>query len=223
MNEIRPYQLFRLFDAPANARDVRVQAPCRRGYGSLTLLETMVLLASLKAVEAKRVFEFGTFLGGTTLNLALNVPEDGQVFTLDLEDDAKMDQHVEDLRITATRRAASNLDFKGSSVESKITELRGDSTKFDYRPWRNSIDLSFIDGGHDLTTVISDTANAFAMSKANAPSTILWHDYKNDAYPELSAYLDNLSQERTIFHVGDTMICVWFNDPDQKLLPQLLG
>ncbi len=46
MFQIRPYQLFGLFDAAANAREVHVQVPFRRGYGSLTLLETMVLLAA---------------------------------------------------------------------------------------------------------------------------------------------------------------------------------
>lgn len=36
-------------------------------------------------VNAKRVFEFGTFCGSNTYNVALNLPEDGEVFTLDLE------------------------------------------------------------------------------------------------------------------------------------------
>ena len=222
MFEIRPYQLFRLFDAPANARDVHVQVPFRRGYGSLTLLESMVLLAALRAVRAKTVFEFGTFLGGTTLNIALNIPADGQVFTLDLGDNAEIDQHVEDARITSTRRAAPALDFKGSAVEQKVVELKGDSTKFDYSPWAGLVDLAFIDGGHDLETVRSDTVNAFSLMKTTTPAATLWHDYHNKDYPELSQYLDELSADRPIFHIGDTMICAWFNDASQEFIASLL-
>jgi hypothetical protein len=219
--QIRPYQLFRLFDAPANGRDVHVQVPYRRGYGSLTLLETMALLASLKAVQAKTVFEFGTFVGGTTLNIALNIPADGRVFTLDLEDEAAIDQHVEDARITTTRRAAPALDFKDSAVEAKITELKGDSTKFDFSPWAGSIDFIFIDGGHDLETVRSDTMNAFSLAKKTGPSAVLWHDYHNKDYADLSEFLDDLSTDRPIFHIGDTMICAWFNDPSNQLVGRL--
>ena len=218
MIEIRPYQLFRLFDAAANSRDVGVQLPFRRGYGSLTMLETMILLAAVKAVDAKTVFEFGTFLGSTTLNLAMNVADGGQVFTLDLPDDSQITQHAEDAAITNIRRTAENLDFHGSRVADQVTELRGDSVSCDYSPWIEAVDLVFIDGGHDLATVSSDTQSAFKMVRPGGRSAILWHDYSNPDYPELSVYLDDLAQHRPMFHVGDTMICAWFDNALSDIL-----
>ena len=38
------------------------------------------------------VFEIGTFLGSNTLNMALNLPEDAKILTLDLDE-----QHATDL------------------------------------------------------------------------------------------------------------------------------
>jgi hypothetical protein len=73
--------------------------------------------------------------------------------------------------------------------------------------------LVFIDGGHDLDTVASDTRNAFELVRRDRRAAILWHDYANPDYPELSAHLQALSAERPIYHIGDTMLCAWFGDP----------
>lgn len=212
----RPYELFQLVKASPSERVVSMALPCRRGQGGLTLLETSILIAAAQIVVATRVFEIGTFLGTTTLNLALNVPSDGVVFTLDLdaEDAANMHQHASDAPLTELHlHHARSLDFIGSPVENKVRTLTGDSTKFDFSPWHNSIDLVFIDGGHDYTTVKSDTENAFAMARKDAPSCVMWHDYGNSDYGELTGYLNELSQRHRIVHIQDTMLCAWFNAP----------
>src|ERR1019366_10711613 len=85
MHHIRPYQIFAIVDSPPAERIVSMQIPPRRAVGSLTLLETCVLLSASRIVKATRIFEFGTFLGSTTLNLASNIPPDGRVWTLDLD------------------------------------------------------------------------------------------------------------------------------------------
>ncbi len=187
---------------------------------SLTLLETFILIAAAKVVKARTVFEFGTFLGATTLNLASNISDHGRVFTLDLGDGDEIAQHDVDAHITRTRRLQPSLDFMGAAAQSKITELKGDSTKFDFSPWANQIDLSFVDGGHDYETVRSDTHNSFEMIGKASPSVVVWHDYGNAAYPELTGYLDALSDERRIFHVSGTMICICFNDPSEQIIPR---
>ncbi len=133
MIEVRPYQIFGLVDLPGNARGAEVQIPPRRGSESLTLLETFILIAAMKVVRARTVFEFGTFLGVTTLNLASNLPDEGRLFTLDLEDGDEITQHDVDAHITRTRRLQPSLDFMGASAaQSKITELKE-------RPSRSSI------------------------------------------------------------------------------------
>jgi hypothetical protein len=223
MKHIRPYKVFGLVEASPADRIVQLQLPPRRGTGGLTLLETSVLIAAVHAIHALRVFEFGTFIGSTTLNLALNVPDDGEVFTLDLDEAslAELNQHPEDAILTHTHFASRTLDFMGSRVERKVKQVLGNSITFDFAPWHNSIDLAFIDGGHDLATVKADTEHALEIVAKPSPSCILWHDYANKDYPELSTYLDGLSAGMPIFHVEDTMICLWFNDPTNALLPHL--
>lgn len=101
----------------------------------------------------------------------------------------------------------------GSPVEDKISVLNGDSLRFDFSPYHQKMDWIFIDGGHDLISVRSDTENAFRMVDPGKPSCIAWHDYKNpDAdYSDLTRYLDQLSEKEPIFNVGDTKLCFWFS------------
>lgn len=226
MHHIRPYQLFTLVDAPPFNRVARVQIPTRRAAGGVTLLETFVILAALRIVAAKRVFEFGTFFGSTTLNLALNIPEKGEVFTLDLDENhaVELEQDPADVGFTRTHLKSRNkLDFLGSEVSSKVTMLTGDSTKFDFTRWKDSIDLVFIDGGHDLATVRSDTENALRMTRQDVPSCILWHDYRNTDYLPLTNYLDELSRKTGLFHIEDTMLCIAFQGPSDRLKAHLLS
>ena len=193
MHHIRPYRIFTLVEAPPSERVANVQIPPRRAAGGVTLLETFVMVAALRIVNARRVFEIGTFFGSTTLNLALNVPDKGEVFTLDMDKDQALTakQHPADVEFTRTHLASQNrLDFLASAVSDKITTLSGDSTKFDFRPWADSIDLVFIDGGHDLATAKSDTESALQMARKDRPSCILWHDYRNSEYGDLTGYLD---------------------------------
>jgi hypothetical protein len=226
MHNIRPYQLFTLVQAPPSDRAANVQIPARRAAGGVTLLETFAIIAALRIVAANRVFEFGTFFGSTTLNLALNIPNEGEVLTLDLGEDGAADAEQDPADVQFTRAhlgTRNNLDFMGSAVEGKITMLTGDSTKFDFTPWADSVDLTFIDGGHDLGTVRSDSENALRMARTDRPSSILWHDYHNADYPALTDYLDNLSQRLDIFHIGDTMLCLWFNDLARSTRSHLLS
>jgi Methyltransferase domain len=224
MNHVRPYKIFSLIEAPPWERTVRVPIPTRRAVGGMTLLETFLVIAASRIVSAKRIFEFGTFLGKTTLNLALNVPDDAEIFTLDLgpEDAETAEQHPKDVELTRIRLASRNeLDFNGTPVSSKITTLFGDSNKFDYSTWKDSIDMAFIDGGHDPATVTSDTNGALLMARKDRPSCILWHDYGNSEYGDLTGYLDELSQRLDVFHVEDTMLCVWFNDSSRSIRHRL--
>jgi hypothetical protein len=223
MRHIRPYKLFALVDTPPARRIIQMQIPPRRGAGGVTVLETCLLLSASQVVNARRVFEFGTFLGSTTLNLALNIPSDGKVLTLDLDasfaDQAI--QHPADSPLTAVHLGARSLDFEGSSVAGKITTLTGNSITFDFSQWKDSVDLVFIDGGHDLATVKSDTENALTIVRKNRPSCILWHDYRNPDYADLTEYLEKLSEKMPLFHVEDTRLSLWFNDPHKMIQPRL--
>src|SRR4051812_22559620 len=210
MDHIRPYKVFELLKAPPKDRIASVMLPTRRGAGGTSLLETMLLIAACRLVDARRVFEFGTFMGTNTLNLASNIPDDGEVFTLDLPD-AGFIQHDADAPLARMHVSATSMDFSGTFQERKIRAMTGNSRTFDFSPWKNSIDMSFIDGGHDKETAKADTESALTMSRTDRPSCIAWHDYGNREYPELTAYLEDLSHSRHIVHIEDTMLCLSFS------------
>jgi predicted O-methyltransferase YrrM len=204
LRTVRPYQIFSRVEAPAHAREVSIKLPQRK---DLPLLETALLIAAMKSVGARRIFEFGTFLGATTLNLALNSPDDAVVYTFDLPPGAEIEQHPEDVPFTQQHFALEKPEFAGSRVEGKITVLTGNSLTADLSRFR-PMDFVFIDGGHDLATVRADTENALKMVRPGG--CIAWHDYKNPRYPELSAYLESLPQK--LVSVGDTMLAFWFSE-----------
>jgi predicted O-methyltransferase YrrM len=122
MQHIRPYKIFTLIEASPTERLLSLPIPSRRGTGGTSLLETFLILAGMRVVEARRIFEFGTFLGINTLNLALNSPGDAQIFTLDLDEHhaATANQVAADAPLTQIHLAAqSALDFAGTPVALK--------------------------------------------------------------------------------------------------------
>ena len=224
MRHIRPYRIFALIEARPMERVVNVPLPSRRGLGGTSLLEAFLILAGIRVVGARRVFEFGTFLGTNTLNMALNSSDDAKIFTLDLDEQHAVGARQMDADAQLTRMhltSQSLLDFAGTPAAGKIVTLFGDSTKFDFSSFKGTVDFSFIDGGHDFATVKSDTENALEMAAKETPSAIMWHDYRRLEYPDVTRYLDDLALQRDLFHVEDTTLCVWFNDPKGSILPRL--
>jgi predicted O-methyltransferase YrrM len=203
IHSVRPYEIFNRVTCPSFAREATVKIPQR---SDMLLIETLLLVAAMKSVNARRIFEFGTYYGATTLNLALNCTGESRVYTLDLPVDHTITQHPEDARVTREHFALGAMQYMGSRVESKITALTGNSAVFDFSPFRSSMDFIFIDGGHDLGTVKSDTENAFFMLRSGG--CIAWHDYRNPNYPELTAYLESLPF--TLFAVQESMLVFWF-------------
>lgn len=224
MRHIRPKAIFTLIDTSGGQPLVHVPMPTRPGLGGLMLVETFLLLACQRIVRAKRLFEFGTFLGSTTYSLALNTPDNAKIFTLDLDEAsaAGLEQPADEVPITKLhleRRA--RLDFIGTPAERKIKTLIGNSTEFDFTPWRESINFVFVDGGHDGPTVKSDTENALHMLDRRVPGCILWHDYGNPDCVELKEFLDTFSETTALFHLQDTWLCIYFHDPNGELVARL--
>ena len=211
MREIRPYQIFTLLDAIPTERVAQVKIPNRR---DLWLLETFILITAMRLVKAKRIFEFGTFFGSTTLNLALNSPANAQIFTFDLPkaDALAATRNEPDFRVAGERLNHAQPDFTGFGEAQKIKTLLGNSREFDFSPFNGSMDMVFIDGGHDYETVKSDTSNALTMLKADAPGCIFWHDYQNIECEENTRFLTDLEKDLGVFHVKETMLCGWFNE-----------
>lgn len=158
-----------------------------RAEASITLAEAGALTALMHHVSARRVFEFGTYQGVSTTQLALNLPPDGRVFTLDLPPDMqigalRVEKQVE-REIAAEARKGTLVPIE---LRPKITFLEADSAKFDTEPYEGTMDLVFVDGAHSREYVTNDTAKGLAMLRRGG--CIAWHDCAPN-HPEVVAVL----------------------------------
>ena len=216
MIRIRPHHLFNLVQTPSyEARLVKIVLPDQRAP---MLLETAILLSLAKLVKPRKFFEFGTYLGVETLNMAANLPQDSHLYTLDLDEDSLRDlqQDVHDRPLTLTHFDNLNtLAFLGSSYENRITQLKGESKSFDFSAFKHQIDMVYVDGGHDLPTLVSDTKNALMMLCDDHTACIAWPDFENLAYPQVTEYLLSLSTSRAMFHVQESRIVFLIHNDDR--------
>lgn len=161
--------------------------------------------------RAARIFEFGTYLGRTTYHLALSEHRP-QVFTLDLD---PATERTKELKLgQAVRSVLDNFQgafFRGTEAASRITQLHGDSRRFDYSPYRGNIDLVFIDAGHTYEFVANDTEKAFEMLAPGG--VVLWHDYAPKSR-DVVRFGRDLSQTRPLFWIRDTSLLAWIDGRD---------
>jgi predicted O-methyltransferase YrrM len=148
---------------------------------SVTLLDTAVIVSLLKRVGAKNVFEFGTYKGVSTTQIALNLPEDGHVYTLDLPEDHPVYLSYADLSSPDGMKM-----LVPQECRHKVTFLKGDSAYFDPSPYRHNMDFVFVDGYHDYKYVKNDTEKGWEMLRPGG--IIAWHDC-DPARPEMIRYL----------------------------------
>src|ERR1700722_5587839 len=115
--------------------------------GNLHCLYELSVICSLVAhFKPKHVLEIGTFDGNTTLQLALNAPDDAKIHTLDLLDHAITNKPtaVNDLPYIQDQKKHIR-KFASTRVQHKIIQHFGDSTAFDFSIF-GELDFIFIDG-----------------------------------------------------------------------------
>ncbi len=209
MTHIRPHKIFDLVpESSIYERIAHVKIPYRTENW---LIETFLLIAAMRIVKPKRIFEFGTFRGATTLNLALNAPWPCKIFTFDLAPGEQVEQdplHAEISRKHFERNGHMEFDDVTLRHGIEIEKLEGNSLTFDPTAFVNSMDLVFVDGGHDEKTLAADSINAFRM--INSSGCIVWHDYGNKEYPDVKQYLDG--EVFPLLHVEDSRLAFWFEN-----------
>jgi predicted O-methyltransferase YrrM len=184
---VRPKEIFSRAGAVGSA----LTLPMPQQGDLVTVLETCLLIAAGRSVDARTFFEFGTHLGRTALHLAMNSP-DATVFTLD---------HCRPQMLRA---------YEDSPYRHQIMQIDADS-----REWRprasfyRNVDLVFVDGGHDLETLVFDTHNALRM--ITEKGVIIWHDFGNPMYPDLTQYLERLSNFRRLIRTAETSLVFAFD------------
>jgi predicted O-methyltransferase YrrM len=147
-------------------------------------------------VEAKKIFEFGTYRGQTTCGLA-SVCKEAHIYTLNLpiEDDPRYAPFI-------------GMYINQSLDRDRITQIYCDSKTFDTSSLRGAIDYIFIDGDHSYEGVKNDTEKALEMLKPGG--LIVWHDYAAKS-PGVLEYLSEFSQERPLFHLRKTCLAVYID------------
>lgn len=187
--------------------------------GGTSYVESWVL--SVLAKQATSLFEFGTCTGKTTYLWAKNSPAEARIITLTLGKNQHADYlpaREDNPLATLTALAESAFDrfiYSGTPVEHKITQLFGDSKRFDETPYLKQCDLIFIDGSHAYSYVKNDTEKALRMLKEGG--LILWHDYRdrNVETRGVRRYLDELSETLPLIRLYETCIVAYRSDTNK--------
>lgn len=181
------------------------------GGGIDTLVEDLACLALLtKHLAPRAVFEIGTFRGRATLIFADNSPADAVIHTLDLgptdRDQAKREASAADAAVIED--SVTGIDYKGKPGAEKIRQHFGDSTRFDFRPFRGRMDLVFVDGAHHYDAVLSDTRHALELARPGG--FVVWHDWASYGdYNDVMRAVLKLIPGREIVQIGSSRLAVY--------------
>jgi predicted O-methyltransferase YrrM len=233
IKKIRPRLIFALAEKKLkfSQRNLLIDLPPSY-IGSLTLLETSVLVTFAKCIRAKKIFEFGTYFGGTTKNLANNTDPSTKIYSLDIDikkmriDNSRLnlktknylknekinDNYLMDLQ---KKKGAFKINELKNFNKKKIKLLKLNSLDFEGKNYKEQFDIIFIDGGHDSKTILSDTKNSNIMAAKN--SIIFWHDYNSKIHTSVTKNIDKYAKNKTIYHIENTMIVFQLNGKFKKL------
>lgn len=141
--------------------------------GNQTIEGLFFIVSLAKVLDAREIFEIGTYNGLTAWCLARNLP-DSVVHTLDLpaQNQPRLQLEESDAanRIHFEQRIYESLDAPG-----RVRQHWGDSAEFDFEPFSERCDLVYVDGAHSEPYVASDTKHALNMLSEGG--AVVWDDY----------------------------------------------
>lgn len=142
-------------------------------HPGMQTVEGLFALGALATYRPVRtVFEIGTFRGVTAWFLGRNC-SGAEVFTLDIPPDAAPALPTESS--DEFRAERDRMYYEARPGAANVTQLWGDSARFDFSPWYGRCDLVYIDGAHSEEYVRSDTDSAMKMLADDG--VIVWDDY----------------------------------------------
>jgi predicted O-methyltransferase YrrM len=191
----------RLRDVVPNPDDVPVTIIDHRYIlGGLAIQELVVLNRLARWLDPELVFEVGTFLGATTIQLAANTT--APVYTLDLPPANAGEAAREDV----FRPERPGLLIADSPYEERITQLFGDSRTFNFSPFHRRVDLVFVDADHSYDAVRADSRRAVEMLSDRG--AVVWHDYAQNE-PGVVRALEELGRELPLRHLRDSSLVLY--------------
>lgn len=174
-------------------------------------VDMLYVCAIARHRAAKRIFEFGTYLGRTTYHLALSESQPN-VFSLDL--DPRI-EHPKELKLGKAVRSVlesfQGVFFRGTEAGARVTQLHGDSRIYDFSPYHRNIDFTFIDAGHTYEFVANDTAKAMSMLAPGG--AIVWHDYAPKSR-DVVRFAHDFSAKHPLFWIQNTSLLVYVDGID---------
>jgi predicted O-methyltransferase YrrM len=181
-------------------------------FAAASVLERVVLAALVKRLKAMHIFEIGTFRGITALAMATNAPEGSVLYTLDLPSELSATEIAElyyagssnsGFRLMAASGAQRSVGLMLQHYQGNchIKQLFGDSAEMDFTPYRELIDLFFVDGCHDYDMAKHDTLTAWNCLRPGG--TVVWHDY---LWPSVQKAIRDSKLGVPISYVADTSL-----------------
>ena len=145
--------------------------------GDISIYELITINLLVAHFKPTQIFEFGTYQGRTTVNMLLNSPQNASVHTIDLPADNMNDVslQLDSGETQYIQKATVGKYIHLCKEKNRITQLLGDTGKFDFSPYHNQMDLVFIDASHTEQYVKNDTEIAFKLIKKGG--VLIWHDY----------------------------------------------
>lgn len=162
--------------------------------------EMLYVVAVARHRGARRIFEFGTFMGRTTFHLAAALP-DAHVWTLDLPRERNpwaFAPHVGSY-------------FGDTPERARITSVREDAFSFEPGTLAGTMDFVWIDADHSYDGVKNDTEKAFRLLAPGG--AVLWHDFSADS-PGLAAFIAEFTRTRPLFHIARTSVLLHLDGID---------
>jgi hypothetical protein len=188
-----------------------VLRPAGQRPGYVAFAELCLLAALVRSINARQVFEFGTFDGNTSYHFAMNMPADGVVFTVDIPSGAVPLLRTDKGDALFQAGEGRGYRWEGTSVAHKVRAIQSDSARLDSGSYLRSIDLVFIDGAHSAEYLANDTALALRMVRPGG--IIVWHDYM--VWNDVTTFLNALSHRYPLQHLaGSSLVLHTTSGPD---------
>lgn len=161
-----------------------------------TVPYTMALLSALS--KDRTVFEFGTFRGLTTYNLANTADE---VYTLDLGENTSGEGYPEYVVGEVYKRNNSK----------NVTQLLGNSIDYDFSKLHNKFDIVWLDGGHSYESCIKDFETSLKLVKQNTTTIIAIDDYP--AWEGVKQAIEEIAETKHLYYIPEIALIIYINNP----------
>jgi len=168
--------------------------------------DTHIVLSLVAHLNPRRLLEVGTASGQMTANLTRWSPPDAVVYSLGMIAGSASGAAEQGYELPPRSEFARHADHFGTAHKALL--ITADSRRYDFTRLA-PLDFAFIDGGHDLPTVRSDSAGAYAALRPGG--CLVWHDWNSPVvWVKVTAAVESLGFPEPVYHVAGTEVAFLF-------------